>query len=149
MPLDEPELTARTEHENADTRMMPIPVLFDEPVAPVGGPAGQPDEPAGTSVQAVFCAWGHPNPPGADHCRVCTALIATQPPRVVPAPVLAVLRASNGVTVDVVSSVLVGRAPARDRARVRRPGAADRDQPEPRHQPHPPRGVRRPAGTSG
>ena len=70
------------------------------------------------SVAAVFCAWGHPNPPGSARCRVCDALVATQPPRVVPTPVLALLRASDGETVELVGSVLVGRAPARDRART-------------------------------
>ena len=35
-----------------------------------------------------------------------------------PDTALAVLRASNGQTVEVVGSVLVGRAPARDRART-------------------------------
>jgi hypothetical protein len=115
MALDEPELTSRTEHENAETRMMAIPALVgDEP----GALAHATPTPAGPTVEAVFCAWGHPNPPGAGRCRVCSALIPTQPSQVVAAPVLAVLRASNGVTVDVVSSVLVGRAPARDRARV-------------------------------
>ncbi|MGI3786644.1 MAG: FHA domain-containing protein, partial [Janthinobacterium lividum] len=120
-PVDEPEPTARTEHENAETRMMTVPELFGEPDEPdeLSDPVEQPD--AAGAVSAVFCAWGHPNPPGAGSCRVCTALIAVQPPRVVPAPVLAVLRASNGATVDVVGSVLVGRAPASDRARVADP----------------------------
>jgi hypothetical protein len=113
-PLDAPEPTTRTEHENAQTRMMSVPELFGEPTEDPAAPA---DAAAGT-VSAVFCAWGHPNPPGAGRCRVCTALIAVQPPQVVPTPVLAVLRASNGATVDVVGSVLVGRAPASDRARV-------------------------------
>lgn len=110
-PLDEPEVTSRTEHESADTRLVSLPEMFPDP--PVG--------PAGGTVQAVFCAWGHPNAPGTGSCRVCTALIAVQPPRMVPAPVLAVLRASNSQTVDVVDSVLVGRAPARDRARAADP----------------------------
>ena len=56
--------------------------------------------------------------PASERCRVCDALIATQQPRVVPTPALAVLRASNGQTVEVVGSVLVGRAPARDRGRT-------------------------------
>jgi hypothetical protein len=114
-PVDAPEPTTRTEHENADTRLMsPAELALGDPMGPDDTEPGT----VGGTVQAVFCAWGHPNPPGAGQCRVCTALIATQPPRAVPAPVLAVLRASNGQTVDVVGSVLVGRAPARDRARV-------------------------------
>ena len=115
MALDEPEPTTRTEHENADTRMMTaLPVLpLDEPFAPVEGLPG-----ADGTVPAVICSWGHPNPPGAARCRVCTGLIPAQPSSAVEPPVLAVLRASNGQTVDVVGSVLVGRAPSRDRARV-------------------------------
>jgi hypothetical protein len=77
--------------------------------------------PGGLTVDAVFCAWGHPNPPGSGRCRVCTALVAVQPPRAVPPPVLAILRASNGATAEVVTSVLVGRAPSTDRARVADP----------------------------
>jgi hypothetical protein len=114
-PLDEPEPTSRTEHENAETRLMTAPELFDETPAVPGAAAAEQE---GGRVPAVFCAWGHPNPPGAGRCRVCTALIGVQPPQSIPAPVLAVLRASNGATVDVVGSVLVGRAPASDRARV-------------------------------
>lgn len=115
LPVDAPEPTARTEHENAETRLLSAAELaLSDPIGPVADPAGPPEG----SVQAVFCAWGHPNPPGSDRCRVCDALIATQPPRVVPTPALAVLRASNGQTVEVVGSVLVGRAPSRDRART-------------------------------
>ncbi|SDU99526.1 FHA domain-containing protein [Microlunatus sagamiharensis] len=107
------EPTARTAHENADTRWVAVPELPLEPPAPAASP-----EP---TVSAVFCPWGHPNPPGSGRCRVCTALVATQAARSVPVPTLAVLRASNGETAEVVGSVLVGRAPARDRARVADP----------------------------
>ncbi|SER05923.1 FHA domain-containing protein [Microlunatus flavus] len=111
---DQPDLTSRTEHELADTRWVAVAELplDDVPEAPASEP----------TVEAVFCPWGHPNPPGSGRCRVCTALVATQPPRRVPVPVLAVLRASNGETAEVVGSVLIGRAPARDRARVPDPG---------------------------
>ena len=119
-PVDEPEATTRTEHENADTRLLTV---VPEPAAPdlFADAADDPATVAGPTVQAVICSWGHPNPPGAERCRVCTGLIAAQPPRAVPTPVLAVLRASTGQTVDLVGSVLVGRAPARDRARVEDP----------------------------
>lgn len=112
MALELPEATARTEHENAQTRMVSIPDLLAEQAL---------EDAAGGTVQAVICSWGHPNPPGAGRCRVCDGLVPAQPPRSVPTPVVAVLRASNGATVDVVSSVLVGRAPAPDRARVEDP----------------------------
>ena len=116
LAVDQPEPTSRTEHENADTRMMTVAEIA---AAGAGGAPSVASAPAapGTSVEAVFCAWGHPNAPGSRECRVCTGLIATQPPRTIPTPVLAVLRASNGATAEVVGSVLVGRAPARDRAR--------------------------------
>ncbi|GAB2584248.1 FHA domain-containing protein [Microlunatus antarcticus] len=113
MPLDEPEPTNRVEHELADTRMVSAPELF--------GDLDDADELDDGRVQAVFCAWGHPNPPGAGRCRVCEGLIAVQPPRSIPVPAVAVLRASSGATVEVVTSVLVGRAPAHDRARVEDP----------------------------
>ena len=124
--LDEPELTARTDHENADTRWVEMPgLLVQEPVPAVDEqPEELPteaEEPAPATTAAVFCAWGHPNSPSAGRCRVCTGLIPTQPAQVVGLPVLALLRASNGQTADVVTSVLVGRAPAPDRARVEDP----------------------------
>ena len=103
------------EHENAETRWVPaMPPL--EAVAPA--PPGVRE---GPTLEAVSCPWGHPNPPGSSRCRVCDALVAVQPSYVVPAPVLALLRASNGDTAELVGSVLVGRAPARDRARVEDP----------------------------
>ena len=108
-------------HENAETRFVAVAELpLDEAVpAPLGRGASAA---AGPQVDAVLCPWGHPNPPGSDRCRVCTALIPTQAPRAVPEPVLAVLRASNGETAEVVGSVLVGRAPSPDRGRVAQPG---------------------------
>ncbi|MGI3782542.1 MAG: FHA domain-containing protein, partial [Janthinobacterium lividum] len=110
MALEVAEPTSRTEHELADTRMVSMPELLAEPDPAL--------EAAGGEVQAVFCAWGHPNPPGAGRCRVCEGLIAVQPPRSIPVPAVAVLRASSGATVEVVTSVVVGRAPTADRARV-------------------------------
>ena len=105
-------------HENAETRFVAVPELpLDEAAPAPGVPA-----PAVAQVDAVLCPWGHPNPPGAGRCRVCTALVPTQAPRAVDEPVLAVLRASNGETAELRGSVLVGRAPARERARVADPG---------------------------
>ena len=115
MPLEVAEPTARTEHENAETRLVAVPELFADT------PGGLPAVGAGPTVLAVSCSWGHPNPPGAARCRVCEGLIPAQSPRAIDPPAVAVLRASNGATVDVVGSVLVGRAPSADRARVEHP----------------------------
>ncbi len=115
--LGEPTGELRSEHENAETRWVPIPPPL---VAAVAAPP-PPGVKEGPTLAAVSCAWGHPNPPGSRRCRVCDALVADQSPHVAPAPVLAILRASNGSAAELVGSVLVGRAPARDRARVEDP----------------------------
>lgn len=113
------ESSVQAAHENAETRFVAVPELpLDAAVPAPGTPAAAQAVP---QVDAVLCPWGHPNPPGAGRCRVCTALVPAQAPRAVPEPVLAVLRASNGDTAELRGSVLVGRAPARDRARVADP----------------------------
>ena len=110
----------RMEHENAQTRFMPVPGDSDAPPPPsVNDPATEPD--IGPTVLAVLCPWQHPNPPGADRCRICTAAIEVQQPRAVPPPVLAVLRASNGEVIALDRPVLVGRAPSPQRSRVADP----------------------------
>ena len=112
------DVTSRTDqHEDAETRWVPMPELLEEQDATreAGPGRSERSEPA---HPAVLCSWGHPNPPRAPRCRVCDGLIPAQPTRAVPTPVLAVLRASNGETADLLGSVLVGRAPSPERARA-------------------------------
>ena len=45
---------------------------------------------------AVVCQYGHASPQNATICRICGSPIAPQGPRLMPRPVLAVLRASDG-----------------------------------------------------
>ena len=138
--------------ENADTALMPTP----PPPVPAGLPAataafaevespGPPSSPASeisqdSLIMAVVCQYGHASPQNATICRICGSPIAPQGPRLIPRPVLAVLRASDGATAD-------GGPRRADRPRplepsVQCPGAAadDRAEPWPRHQPNPPRG---------
>ena len=144
-PVLPPGLEAEAAHEDAGTRLIPLPDTLEEssawneeeptqvegrvaPDATTEGlepgaldPSGEAppvtDEvPSGPTVDAVLCAWGHPNQPGSTSCRICAGAIAVQGARRVPPPVLAVLRASNGETVEVSRPVLVGRAPSPDRS---------------------------------
>jgi pSer/pThr/pTyr-binding forkhead associated (FHA) protein len=70
---------------------------------------------------AVVCQYGHASPQNATHCRTCGVPIAPQGPQLVPRPVLAVLRSSDGTTADVDRVVLIGRAPSPQRSTARAP----------------------------
>jgi hypothetical protein len=100
------------EMENADTQLMPPPY------------AGSPTE-TGVSedslIMAVVCPYGHTSAQNATTCRVCGNPIAPQGPQLLPRPVLAVLRASDGSTAEVDRAVLVGRAPSAQRSNARAP----------------------------
>ena len=115
--LVDPFEDERMEHENAQTRLMPVPGSDPPPPPPrANDPATETD--SGPTVLAVLCPWEHPNRPGTDRCRICTAGIEVQRPRAVPPPVLALLRATNGEVVALDRPVLVGRAPSPDRSQV-------------------------------
>jgi hypothetical protein len=100
------------EMENADTQLMPPPY------------AGSPTE-TGVSqdslIMAVVCPYGHASAQNATACRICGNPIAPQGPQLLPRPVLAVLRASDGTTAEVDRAVLVGRAPSAQRSNARTP----------------------------
>jgi hypothetical protein len=128
-PVPEPEPTepaparrmAVAELENADTTLMPPPYdpTAPEPVAsPGAAETGLSDN---SLIMAVVCQYGHASPQNATHCRTCDSPIAPQGPQLVPRPVLAVLRASDGTTVEVDRAVLVGRAPSAQRSSARAP----------------------------
>jgi hypothetical protein len=121
-PVPEPEPTEPgAELENADTTLMPPPY---DPTAPMPVPSPNAAE-TGLSdnslIMAVVCQYGHASPQNATHCRTCDSPIAPQGPQLVPRPVLAVLRASDGTTVDVDRAVLIGRAPSAQRSSARAP----------------------------
>ncbi|MDO5499379.1 MAG: FHA domain-containing protein [Propionibacteriaceae bacterium] len=61
-------------------------------------------------VLGVSCGAGHPNPPDAQRCRRCGGPLQGQP-RMMPRPVMALLRPSSGEPVEVDRSVLIGRSP--------------------------------------
>jgi hypothetical protein len=113
----EPEL------ENADTALMPPPYEATPtgptvPVPPAAAESGLSDN---SLIMAVVCPYGHANPQNATHCRTCDTPIAPQGPQLVPRPVLAVLRSSDGTKADVDRAVLIGRAPSAQRSSARAP----------------------------
>lgn len=101
--------------ENGDTQLMMDPVL-SEP-APPGLGSTDPD----AMVMAVVCPYGHSSPENATVCRVCGQPIVSQAPRLVERPTLALLRASDGTTVQVDRAVLLGRAPSANLSTTRTP----------------------------
>lgn len=61
-------------------------------------------------ISAVVCTQGHPNPVGSQACRQCQGPVG-QIPRLVPRPVVAVVRSNFGVSLDLSSPIFIGRAP--------------------------------------
>ncbi|HSU37095.1 MAG TPA: FHA domain-containing protein [Propionibacteriaceae bacterium] len=101
--------------ENADTQLMTSAFPPPDPTPPPT------DGSQDSLIMAVVCPYGHPSPQNATSCRVCGSPIAPQGPRLLPRPVLAVLRASDGSTAAVDRAVLVGRAPSAQRSSSRAP----------------------------
>lgn len=99
--------------ENGETQLM-MPSVAAEPVA-------SPTVSQDSMVMAVVCPDGHSSPQNATFCRVCGAPIASQGPRLVARPALAVLRASDGSTAEVDRAVLLGRAPSAHLSSARAP----------------------------
>ena len=92
-----------------------------EPPEPVASPPTETGLSDNSLIMAVVCQYGHPSPQNATHCRTCGSPIAPQGPQLVPRPVLAVLRSSDGTTAEVDRAVLVGRAPSPQRSTARAP----------------------------
>ncbi len=90
----------------------PLPI----PVAAAAEPL-----PTDSLIMAADCPYGHSNPPAASTCRVCGAQIPSQGPRLVRRPVLCVLSANDGTTVEVDRAVLIGRAPDVSRSTFKAP----------------------------
>jgi hypothetical protein len=65
-------------------------------------------------VEAVLCPEGHVNPLTAGLCRVCSAMVPAQLPRLARRPLLGVLRLPHGETVALDRTVVVGRDPTPD-----------------------------------
>ncbi len=62
-------------------------------------------------VMAVPCRNGHANPRGASNCRLCDEPVDSSNPRLIRRPVLAAVISNQGDGTDLVSGVIVGRAP--------------------------------------
>ncbi|MDO4783590.1 MAG: FHA domain-containing protein [Propionibacteriaceae bacterium] len=96
---------------------VPAPQVIAQP-APVPLPQMPPPSvthavvppPAGGLVSATVCQVGHPNPPGSMACRQCNRPVGSIS-RLVPRPVLAVVRSSFGTSLELSAPILVGRAP--------------------------------------
>ena len=93
-----------------------------KPTPPWPPPSPAPEISHNSLIMAVVCPYGHPSPQNATYCRTCGSPIAPQGPQLVPRPVLAVLRSSDGTTAEVDRAVLVGRAPSASAPAPARPG---------------------------
>jgi hypothetical protein len=109
---------------------MPPPVAPDVETPPTLADTTPPATPeaeavdtasAQSMIMAADCPYGHSNPPTASTCRLCGTDIPRQDPRLVRRPVLCVLRANDGTSVEVDRAVLVGRAPDAARSHFESP----------------------------
>jgi hypothetical protein len=66
----------------------------------------------GPLVQAVRCPAGHPNPPAAMSCRLCSLAIGDRTVATVERPRMGVLRFSNGIEVPLDGPLVIGRMPS-------------------------------------
>lgn len=101
------------EMENANTQLMVPP--------PHASPAEPDPESQHSMIMAVVCQHGHASAQNATTCRICGSPITPQGPQLLPRPVLAVLRSSNGSATEVDRAVLIGRAPSGQRSNARTP----------------------------
>jgi hypothetical protein len=101
-----------TEMENADTERISPPYQAATTVTEVS---------QNSLIMAVVCQYGHASAQNATTCRICGSPITPQGPQLLPRPVLAVLRASDGTTTEVDRAVLIGRAPSAQRSNSRSP----------------------------
>ena len=101
------------EMENASTQLMVPP--------PQASPTELDPESQHSMIMAVVCQYGHASAQNATSCRICGSPIAPQGPQLLPRPVLAVLRSSNGSATEVDRAVLIGRAPSGQRSNARIP----------------------------
>jgi FHA domain-containing protein len=101
------------EMENADTQLMPPPNSTST--------TSTTEVSQNSLIMAVVCQYGHASAQNATDCRICGSPIAPQGPQLLPRPVLAVLRGSDGSSVEVDRAVLVGRAPSAQRSTARAP----------------------------
>lgn len=104
--------SAIAEMEDASTQLM---------VPPYGSGAEPDPESQNSLIMAVVCQYGHASAQNATTCRTCGSPITPQGPQLVPRPVLAVLRSSDGSSTDVDRAVLIGRAPSGQRSNARTP----------------------------
>ena len=74
--------------------------------------AADPSRPVtgGPTVQALVCRDGHPSPPVLDSCRLCGTGLAG-PPVVIARPPMGRILLSNGLTVELDRSAIIGRNP--------------------------------------
>ena len=72
--LIDPFADEQSEHENAETRFVPVSGDLSGGPAPDPGAAVE-DRP---TVPAVLCPDGHPNRPGASSCRICGTVVESQ-----------------------------------------------------------------------
>ncbi len=99
----------RIEMETGDTALMAVPL--GQPATASQEAASRAEHSGVPLVQAAICLSGHPNPPYADHCGLCSAPVPPQTTQLVPRPVLGVLRSPDGSSVPIDRPILVGRAP--------------------------------------
>lgn len=84
--------------------------IFSTGLAATHKPAVREERPD-AQVLAVPCANGHANAPGTRACRLCQAPVDSANPRLIRRPTLAGVHTNQGDFADIVSGIVIGRAP--------------------------------------
>lgn len=85
--------------------------IFSTGLAATHKPAPPSEEHPDPQVLAVPCANGHANAPGSRTCRICQYPVDSSNPRLIRRPLLAGVHTNRGDFADIVTGVIVGRAP--------------------------------------
>lgn len=85
--------------------------VFGAGHAAIGRPDGPPERTEDPQVLAVPCTNGHANAPGSRTCRICQYPVDSAKPRLIRRPTLAGVHTNRGDFADIVTGVIVGRAP--------------------------------------
>lgn len=84
--------------------------IFSTGLAATHKPAAREERPD-AQVLAVPCTNGHANAPGTRSCRLCQAPVDSANPRLIRRPTLAGVHTNQGDFADIVSGIVIGRAP--------------------------------------
>lgn len=102
---------AASDAEDGAERPTAAPAPAPSDSATEAGTDEGPGRSSGPRVDAIRCPAGHPNPPGAEECRVCGAAITDQTVTEIGRPTLGRLTSAEGADIELDRPAVIGRKP--------------------------------------